>query len=118
MAELEAAKKRLEERMLENANLKQEFDRMRESYARILQEKEQLEQKLQAFQKHTNEKIKKLEDEIQSLNKNFDGDRKRLEDELKKERTRNAELQKSNRDHVNAYSKLEKELAGKKRTWI
>lgn len=98
--------------MHENVNLTQDFDRMHESYAKILMEKEQLEQKLQAFQKQSNDKIKKLEDEIQSLKKNYDGEKKKLEDEIKKARMKNTELEKSNRDYSNAHAKLEKELLG------
>lgn len=85
---------------------------MRIAYDKVKEEKVQLEQKLQTFQKQSQEKIQKLDEELQNVKSAFDEERRRLEEEIKKAKTKNTELEKSNREYSNAYAKMEKEIAG------
>uniref|UniRef100_A0A914E8Z5 Uncharacterized protein n=1 Tax=Acrobeloides nanus TaxID=290746 RepID=A0A914E8Z5_9BILA len=116
LADLEATKKHFEDRLKESFNFKNDLDKMRIAYDKVKEEKAQLEQKLQTFQKQSQEKIQKLDEELQNVRSAFDEERRRLEEEIKKAKTKNTELEKSNREYSNAYAKMEKEIAEMKKS--
>jgi chromosome segregation ATPase len=110
LADLEATKKHFEDRLKESFNFKNDLDKMRIAYDKVKEEKVQLEQK------QSQEKIQKLDEELQNVRSAFDEERRRLEEEIKKAKTKNTELEKSNREYSNAYAKMEKEIAGNSRS--